>query len=54
MVLNPTELKLSTSMERLLRQNRFDVRIDSQFEATMRACASSERPEQESPGSKTI
>ena len=48
MVLNPTELKLSKSTERLLRQNRFEVHIDSQFEATMRACASSERPEQES------
>ena len=41
MVLKPTELKLS-SMERVLRQNRFEIRVDSQFEETMRASASSE------------
>ena len=48
MVLKPTELKLSKSMERVLRQNRFEIRVDSQFEETMRACASSKRPNQES------
>ena len=39
MVLMPDEFKLSDSLLRLLRNNRFEVRTDTAFEQVMRACA---------------
>lgn len=39
MVLLPDEFKLSKSLAKVLRSNRFEVRTNTAFEAVMRACA---------------
>lgn len=39
MVLEPTAFKLSRSLVRRLRRRDYEVRVDSAFEAVMRACA---------------
>jgi len=39
MVLIPAELKISRSLGKRLRERDFEIRVDSQFEAVMRACA---------------
>ncbi|MFW2373439.1 MAG: leucyl/phenylalanyl-tRNA--protein transferase [Gammaproteobacteria bacterium] len=45
-VLFPEKLKISRSLHKTLRKQLFDVRMDTAFEAVMRACAES-RPNQE-------
>lgn len=39
MVLFPGEFKLSRSLAKFMRQHKFEVRFDTQFEPVMRACA---------------
>jgi leucyl/phenylalanyl-tRNA--protein transferase len=39
MVLSPGEFKVSHSMAKVLRNTRYEVRLDSAFEQVMRACA---------------
>ncbi len=39
MVLFPEEIKLSRSLRRTLRNKPYEIRVDSAFEAVMRACA---------------
>jgi len=39
MVLIPAELKISRSLGKRLRKGDFDIRVDTVFEAVMRACA---------------
>jgi leucyl/phenylalanyl-tRNA--protein transferase len=43
MVLFPRELKISRSLARTLRARRFEIALDRQFEAVMRACAAPRR-----------
>lgn len=40
MVLFPEEFKVSHSLNKTLRRGKYEVRVDSQFEQIMRACAS--------------
>ena len=39
MVLFPTELRISRSLRKALRQRNYEIRVDTQFETVMRACA---------------
>jgi len=39
MVLFPREFRISRSLRKSLRNHRYEIRVDSQFEAVMRACA---------------
>ncbi|OYW28450.1 MAG: leucyl/phenylalanyl-tRNA--protein transferase [Methyloversatilis sp. 12-65-5] len=39
MVLVPSEIRITRSMHKVLRNRRYEVRCDSAFEAVMRACA---------------
>lgn len=43
LVLNPTQLKVSRRLRRILRQNRFQVTLDRAFEQVIHACASVSR-----------
>ncbi len=45
-VLYPQDLHVSTSMKKILRQGRFQVTFDQDFEAVIRACGSTPRPGQ--------
>ena len=45
-VLFPEKLKISRSLRKTLRKHVFEVRMDTAFEAVMRACAES-RPNQQ-------
>lgn len=47
MVLFPDEFRCSKSLRRLVRSGRFEVRIDTCFEAVMRNCGAVERPDQD-------
>tara|TARA_B100002019_G_scaffold2930_1_gene2376 strand:- start:4202 stop:4903 length:702 start_codon:yes stop_codon:yes gene_type:complete len=47
MVLYPKEFKISRSLTRALKEERFEIRIDHNFAGVMRACASIKRPGQE-------
>ncbi len=47
MVLIPGELKISRSLGRTLRNAKYEVRLDSAFDAVIRACASTPRPGQQ-------
>lgn len=50
MILSPGEFKVSPSLrktlKRVLREPRWEVRVDADFEAVMRACAKAPRPGQ--------
>jgi len=48
MVLKPSNLKISRSLKKALLSESFEIRIDHTFEDTMRSCAKSPRPGQES------
>ena len=48
MVLKPSNLKISRSLKKALLSESFEIRIDHSFEDTMRSCAKSPRPGQES------
>ncbi len=39
MVMFPADIKISRSLHKVLKQNRYTIRIDSAFSAVMRACA---------------
>ncbi|HVH19682.1 MAG TPA: leucyl/phenylalanyl-tRNA--protein transferase [Myxococcota bacterium] len=47
MVLLPTALHVSHSLEKALRSGRYDVRFDSAFADVVRACAESPRPREQ-------
>ena len=46
MVLYPDEFRYSKSLRRIVRSNKYEVRIDSQFEHVMRHCAQVDRTAQ--------
>ena len=46
-VLLPGQVHVSRRLARVLRQGRFEVRVDTAFEAVMRACGEAPRPEQD-------
>lgn len=46
MVLLPEQLHVPHSLERILRQQRFEIRYDTAFAAVVRACATAPRPGQ--------
>ena len=46
MVLYPKNFKRSKSLKRVLRSDRFKLRIDTNFEAVIRACSATPRPGQ--------
>ncbi|MGL4230551.1 MAG: leucyl/phenylalanyl-tRNA--protein transferase [Casimicrobium sp.] len=46
MVLRPNEFKLHRSLRKALRNTRYEIRVDQNFEAVMRACAEP-RPDQD-------
>ncbi len=46
-VIFPKEIKISDSMLRIRKQNKFEIRLNTNFEKVMRACAETERPNQE-------
>src|SRR5690606_5830282 len=46
-VIFPKEIKISDSMRRIRKQNKFEIRLNTNFEKVMRACAETERPDQE-------
>ena len=48
MVLRPSNLRISRSLKKALNTESFEIRIDHAFEETMRSCARSSRPGQES------
>ena len=48
MVLYPTDLKVSKSLERVIKSKKFEIRLNFGFQETMQACAKVQRPEQES------
>ena len=47
MLLFPDEFKTSRSLRKAIREERFEIRIDHDFRSTIEACASVERPTQE-------
>ena len=47
MVLYPKNFKRSKSLKRVLRSGRFELRIDTNFEAVIRACSDTPRPGQD-------
>jgi len=47
MVLFPSELKVSSSLSRVIRSGKFEVRCDTVFPEVIEACASAFRPGQE-------
>ena len=47
MVLVPSEMKISRSLRRIIDSGKFEIRIDSNFESTMKACARAKRPNEE-------
>jgi len=48
MVLFPTELKISRSLKKAIKEKIFEIRINHNFRKTMESCAQSKRPDQES------
>ena len=48
MILVPEKLKISKSLNRVIQKKKFEIKVDHDFTETMRACASAERPKQES------
>lgn len=46
MVLFPTEIKISRSLRKVIQQQPFEIRFNTDFEAVIRACAATPRPGQ--------
>ena len=46
MVLKPADLHVSRSLQRTIKQQRFDVRFDTAFDQVIRQCATVRRPKQ--------
>lgn len=46
MVLYPNDLVIKRSLRKVIQQNRFEIRMNSAFEAVIRACAETPRPDQ--------
>ena len=46
-VLVPGEVHVSRRLARVLRQDRLEIRVDTAFEAVMRACGGTPRPDQD-------
>jgi leucyl/phenylalanyl-tRNA--protein transferase len=46
-VLVPDEVHVSRRLARVLRQGRFEIRVDTAFERVMRACGATPRPDQD-------
>lgn len=46
MVLFPNELKISTSLKKVLKKNPFEVRFNTAFREVMNACSRAKRPQQ--------
>jgi len=47
MLLRPDELVVNRTLRKNLRRGRYEVRLDSAFEAVIRACATASRPDQD-------
>ena len=47
MVLFPDQFKLSGSLQRIIRGNRYSIKFDTVFDQVIRRCASAQRPGQE-------
>lgn len=47
LVLYPHELKISRSLQKIIRKNIFTIRIDTAFDQVVRACACTQRKKQE-------
>ncbi|MDG1139466.1 MAG: leucyl/phenylalanyl-tRNA--protein transferase [Opitutales bacterium] len=47
MVLFPNKFKTSKSLQRVLKNKKFEIRINQGFTETMKACAHAKRPDQE-------
>ena len=47
MVLYPEKLIISDSLQRVIKNGNFEIKVDFGFTETMRACASAKRPKQE-------
>ena len=47
-LLYPTDFKFSRSLKKAIKDNRFKIRINENFRQTMKECAQSDRPNQES------
>ena len=47
MLMFPEQFKISDSLNRLIRSNRFTIRFDTVFEQVIRGCAAAPRPGQE-------
>ncbi len=48
MLLFPEEFKVSRSLKKAIRENRFEIRIDHDFRSTIESCASTKRVHEES------
>lgn len=46
MVLFPDELKIANSLKKVIKQTRFEIRINTAFEQVIRACSKAPRPNQ--------
>jgi leucyl/phenylalanyl-tRNA--protein transferase len=46
MVLFPAEFRISHSLRKTLRKGRYQIRLDTRFEAVIEACAETSRPDQ--------
>lgn len=49
-ILDPKDLKVSRSLEKTIRQGKFDVRVDTAFEEVIRACGDTRKDEGEAEG----
>ncbi len=47
MVLFPNELKIANSLKKVIKQNRFEIRINTAFEQVIAACGKTPRPNQD-------
>lgn len=48
LILYPNKLRISKSLKQLIKQNKFEIRIDSAFEKVIRQCADTKRKGQDS------
>ena len=47
MILHPENLKISKTLTRLIKSQKYEQRIDTQFEAVIRNCSQAPRPDQD-------
>jgi leucyl/phenylalanyl-tRNA--protein transferase len=47
MVLRPADLRISRSLRKAIRKRPYDLRLDTDFEAVIRACKDAPRPDQD-------